>query len=200
MNLECYTVHQLKNKCRELGIKGSYKLRKPELLNVLSKSKTKKRICKPKSIKDQFGIDIFNTFIKKYQKDSPFQRSKAAVSRNFENKSITQKGKTFLIDSVIEPYEEMFLKFVKQVQDTRTFKEKASSTSKLRNIVTPQDWAEAIIEIEDLIAKFKVTFFDQVKVMMDSNTISKQCANTLISECNRPCNINKFKKQCSYKK
>ena len=205
--LNSKTVVELKKIAKKLDIKGYYKLRKQELVELIQLAQVLEMMppeeieCECESEKDVFGINIFNTVVSKYETDSPFKRSKESVKENYRNKAITKEGRDFLIKSVIEPYHEMFSKFVNQVRKERTFKEKASSSSKLRKIVTSQDWAEAIIEIEDTVSKFRGVIFDQVKSMMNDKTLTRQCANLVISECNKPCKVKKnrkLKKVCTY--
>lgn len=89
---------------------------------------------------DVFGYEILQLFDKKYKADKIFDRSRDKVLQLQRGGNTTVDGKNKLLQ-VIELYEEMYNKFILQVENDRTFTPKASSGGKPIKLVSSKEWA-----------------------------------------------------------
>lgn len=150
---------------------------------------------------DKFGYDIFKIFDLKYTKANRiFERAANKVLTLYQQKRLTNQGRDYLAN-IIDLYSEAYIKFVKQVVDTRTYTPKASSGAKPIKIETAKDWAEAIIEFNDLITKFNQIFEETVKVRSSSTTLKEECEVKSVKDCIYPCEVSKglVYSTCTYK-
>jgi hypothetical protein len=76
--------------------------------------------------------------------------------------------------------------------------EKASSNAKSRCIVTSQDWAEAIVELQNSIKQFEAKFTDLLKVKSSKDFLKQDCAKiSSMQSCTPPYGKSLFGK-CTY--
>jgi hypothetical protein len=192
------TLKELQKKARTMGIPYSG-LRKSQLLNKIQRYKKGGNVSG--SCEENTGLAIFEVFVKKYQKDSPFLRAKQSAKMNYDSRSITLKGYRYLIDEIIPLYENMYNKVVNGIRNERTFTPKASSGGLPIKINNSQQWAEAIIELQNNIDQFNRDFPDQVKRLFSVGHLTKECAETLIDACQKPCTVSSgiLGKKCVYK-
>ncbi|MFS8160297.1 MAG: hypothetical protein ACMG6E_08840, partial [Candidatus Roizmanbacteria bacterium] len=150
---------------------------------------------------DQFGYGIFNIFDRKYrQADKIFQRAGDKILSLHKQKRLTKNGLAKLTN-VLDLYSEIYEKFVADVQTKRVYTPKASSGGKAIAIKTPQDWAEATIELVDLVNKFHQALEDNIKGVTNTENLEKECKSD--ANCDYPCTKKKGlfgkKTTCSYK-
>ena len=140
---------------------------------------------------DKFGFETFEIFVKKYKADNIFERAKSVIA-GLQLLSTSKKK----LQDIIDIYSDMYNKFVQKVANERLYTPKASSGAKPIKIVTAQDWAEATIELIDLVNKFNATFRSTMSGEID---LKKNCEKLDIDKCEQPCQkTGLFKKTCTY--
>lgn len=149
---------------------------------------------------DKYGYGVFQTFEKKYKADRIFERAANKILDLYRSKFLTQKGLRQL-SLIVELYSEQYTKFVNMIKTQRMFYEKASSGKPPVKIVSSQDWAEAIIEFNDLVSKFQSTLDENIKLYASLENIQKECVATPVENCSYPCSIKAGyfgRKSCEY--
>jgi len=149
---------------------------------------------------DSVGKAIFDIFVKKDKSNRIFENKKDEVAQLYEDKRLLLKDKYSLLRNIYQ-FEDVANKFIKRVDEERKFVEKSASGKPPRDIKTPQDWAEAIIEYKGLIEWFKNTIIPQISLSIDAENINEYCTAQNSRSCDEPCvtKSNLFgKKSCIY--
>lgn len=138
------------------------------------------------------GINIFETFVKKYESNNEFERLRKKIDFYYNNnKLLSSRYKE--ISNYVDDFENQYKKFISDVRVKRQFVEKASSGAKPRDIKTGRDWAEAIIELIDFFNKMKDSMDSYLKQYTDPKIIEKECEKTNIENCEaeKVCDVEK---------
>jgi hypothetical protein len=152
-------------------------------------------------ITDAVGKEIFDVFVKKYTADKVFERANTKILDMYnKQRLLTTIDRDYLLN-IIEQFNEIYDKFVARVNKERRFVEKSGSGNAPRNIVTGSDWAEAIIELQDIINKFLQAFDANIKSRTDPKKLTEYCEKSDLATCAYPCKkkISKIgKDKCIY--
>lgn len=136
---------------------------------------------------DTTGYRIFSVVDNKFRLGNKiFETERLKIHSFYENKQVTLQGFRTLV-SIIDLYERAYIRFIDNVVTKRIFVEKSSSGKPPRNIISPQDWGEAIIELYSLVDSFKIDLATGISVVTSKDYISKECLSTKIEDCNSPC-------------
>jgi len=150
---------------------------------------------------DKFGYDIFQIFDLKYIKaDKIFERAANKILSLYEQRRLTDNDRAALVN-ILDLYSEAYTRFVKQIVTDRTYTPKASSGQQPIKIVNAKDWAEAIIEFNDLVNKFGQTLDENIKAKTNTDSLLKECETSDPKKCGYPCTVKKglIKNSCTYK-
>lgn len=196
------TVAQLRNIASIAGIPHTSKMRKFDLINVILQASSggissSTNTCLTES--DELAKEIFDTFVKKYQKDMAFERERKKVFDFYRNGQLLESDYIDLLAN-INGFESNHNNLITEVSNNREYKDKVSGVT--HTINTGKDWAEAIIELQDNINKFKAIINDVIKSKNNINYLTSQCDKLAYQKCVRPCikRTSRFKNICSYKK
>lgn len=136
---------------------------------------------------DKMGYEIFKIFDDKYRlSDKIFDTDRKNVNNLAINGLVTQNGYKNLIN-VIDMYERAYMDFILNVDENRTFIEKSSSTSKPRPILTSKDWAEALIELTNLVSIYRRDLKTFIDISTNRENIKAECNKLQIDDCSSPC-------------
>ena len=143
---------------------------------------------KSESIMDLFGKEIFDVFTKKYNADKIFERGTNKILDLYnKQRLLSPADRDYLVANVIEPFHEIYDKFISRVNKERRFVEKSASGKPPRDIVTATDWAEAIIELQDLVEKFKQALDSNIKDRSNPSKMIAYCEKIDPEKCDYPC-------------
>ena len=138
---------------------------------------------------DDMGYGIFRTIDNKYRLGNKlFETERNKIHGLYETYQITLNGFRKITD-VINIYESAYIQFINNVSYQRTYVEKSGSGNQQRQIKTPQDWGEAIIELVDLVDIFKRDLQTSISVNTNKNKIKDECHKTSAKDCKLPCTI-----------
>jgi hypothetical protein len=184
-NLDKKTVNQLRELVKAKGMAYSG-LRKPELIASLQ-SFDNTTLSNSQQMLDSYGKEIFDTFVNKYRANRVFDNEKNRLYILYkQSKSLHTSDYTDLL-GMINLYENMYNTFVNRVDTDRQFREKASTSAEMRDIITGKDWAEAVIELQDLVARFKNDIHENIKAKTNIDYVKSKCSNTGYDMCAYPC-------------
>jgi hypothetical protein len=197
-------IAELRNILSSAGIPHTSKMRKADLVNIILQAygttPSSTDTCQTKS--DELGKEIFDTFVKKYQKDMIFQRERNKIYEFYKNKKLLSDSDYIDLLANVDGFETSYNNFIKGVDNDREFKEKSSTSKIPRTINTGTDWAEAIIELQDNVNKFKLIIPDVIKSKTNIDYLTTLCDKQGYQKCAYPCTkrTSKLKNTCSYKK
>lgn len=138
---------------------------------------------------DPIAYDIFATVDRKYRVgDRIFDAERDRILDFFLKLRVTRKGFANLIQ-IVDLYEGVYEKFVSNVRDRRIFFEKSGFGKPARQIRDPQDWAEAIIELIDLVSSYRRDIATAVSNNLNPETVRAECQSTEVDNCQPPCEI-----------
>ena len=149
---------------------------------------------------DQFSYDMFKIWDLKYTKaDKVFERASNKILTLYQQKLLLDADRDTL-GNILNIYSEAYTRFVSQVAFERTFTPKAGSGQLPINIVTAKDWAEATIELVDLVNKFNQTLNESISIFTKPDYLKRNCKVKKINDCNYPCNkiSGYITESCSY--
>jgi len=150
----------------------------------------------------KLGVEIFNTFVKKYEANNEFYKLRKNIQFFYDNKKLT-KSKYVEAMYLMNEFEKVYKKFVIDIRNSCQFVEKASSSTNARKIITGKDWGEAIIELIDFFNKMTAQMDSYIKENSNPVKINDQCNKTKLEYCENQtvCKIRKNllkKYQCVY--
>lgn len=115
--------------------------------------------------------------------------------------------------AIIRTYANEYKDIVERIQLNKTYlpiipDSKAKPTTihfgkKAMQITNAQSWADACIELSDLVRRFSEDLNEMTAQSQNVKTLEKECSQTDLSKCEYPCNLKKSftgKKTCQYKK
>jgi hypothetical protein len=176
---------------------------RPALVRTQAIKELVPQLLQPKS-EDSIGYGIFTIFDRKYRADKIFDGERRNISQLHETHQVTDPGYLFL-NEIVNLYQERYNKFIDDIETKRIFYEKSGFGKPPRSIKTEQDWAEAIIELNDLVSSFKRDIKTHSDIKRNVNNIKKECVGFEANEtaCQLPCKIEKpllFKQpSCGFK-
>lgn len=145
---------------------------------------------------ERMGYEIFQVFDMKYRSSEKiFETERSKTNMLFTNGLVTINGYE-KIRNLIDMYEKVYTDFIVNVEKNKTFVEKSSSGGRPRPILNSKDWAEAIIELIDIVNIFKRDLKIYIDISTNRENISKECKASDINECGSPC----VKKKTFYRK
>jgi hypothetical protein len=152
---------------------------------------------------DATGLQIFDTFVKKYSANNIFGRARARVKFLFQTKVLLPIDRDKL-GGIIREFETLYDQFIQRVYTERLFYEKSGAGKGPRKIITPQDWAEAIIELQDTANKFEQILNDHINNYTQEQHLRVGCEKASYAACSYPCspvkNIIRAGGKCIYKR
>lgn len=152
---------------------------------------------------DQTGQEIFDVFVKKYSANNIFGRARDRVKFLYQTKVLLTIDRDRL-NGIIREFETLYDQFIDRVHAERQFYEKSGAGKGPREIITAQDWAEAIIELQDTANKFEQILNDQIQNYTKESHLETGCQKTSFSACSYPCspvkNIIRAGGKCIYKR
>jgi hypothetical protein len=135
---------------------------------------------------DITGLRIFNIFVKKSQADNIYGRERDRILFFYNTKQLTLTDRDTLL-AIVNDFEMIYNLFIQRVEKERIFYEKAGSGKPPRKIITPEDWAEAIIELQDTSMKFKQVIDDNIRLYVNPERLKAYCEKTSFDRCEYPC-------------
>ena len=135
---------------------------------------------------DTFAKNIFDIFVAKDAAMDVNGKRMKRIQFEIERNKLTRGGRTKL-ENMANTIEDMYNRFISKVEYDRQFSEKSGGS--VRRIDTPRDWAEAIIEFEDLSAKFDASFEQQVAYYTSDSYLKLECSEMDKQSCHKPCEL-----------
>lgn len=135
---------------------------------------------------DIAGSRIFDIFVKKDRANNIYGKERDRVRFFYDTKQLTPQDRDTLL-GIVDNFEQVYNLFITRVDKDRIFYEKASSGAPPRKIVTPEDWAEAIIELQDTTTKFKQVMENNLQMYVSPDRLQEYCEATPYAQCSYPC-------------
>lgn len=149
---------------------------------------------------DITGLRIFNMFVKKGEADNPFGRERDRIAQFYTTKQLTIPDRDRLL-AIINDFETIYNTFIDRIQRARVFYEKSSTNNLPRQIITAEDWAEAIFELQDTLIKFKQILDDNIRGYVNPEHLREYCDKLSYDQCLYPCSKQPsrlFRNKCEY--
>ena len=135
---------------------------------------------------DTVGLRIFNIFVKKDATNYIYDRERGRIQFFFNSKQLIPRDRDTLL-KIINDFEVAHKRFIDRVHKERLFYEQAASGKPPHKIVTPEDWAEAIVELQYDTLQFQRILEDNIKLYISPERLAEYCDKTTYDFCSYPC-------------